>query len=223
MAEEGKYKCKCKIVSWDEIDDWCRDLYQKISKDYSPDVIIGLTRGGWVPSRILSDYFVLKSLYSVKTEHWGVTANKDQTAILAQPLTMDVYGKKVLVVDDITDTGKSLELALEHIREKNPQELKSATLLHIQHSKIKPDYYTQVISKDDWTWFIFPWNFNEDMINLIPKTLYAEESLSSAQMHSNFKMQFAVRPAGDKWDYAVSETVKKGKLTKVGDDLYKLS
>lgn len=160
---------RCKIVSWEEVEDWADKLSEKIKKGFKPDIVIGLTRGGWVPARLICDRLKIKNLLAVKTEHWGLTATKDGKAKLVHGIGMDIEGKNILVIDDITDTGQSLALAIEHIKEKNPKEIKSATLLHITHSNIIPDFYVVEVPKEEWTWFIFPWNFNEDIRNFVEK------------------------------------------------------
>jgi len=153
-------------------------------------VIIGLTRGGWVPARLLCDQLGVKKLYAIKTEHWGVTANPDGKALLTQELGSDVKGLNVLVVDDITDTGESLGLALEHVRGKGPGALTSVTLLHITHSKLRPDLFAKEVPKEDWAWFIFPWNVHEDLRTLLPKTL--TEPRSPEGIIKAFKTQFQI-------------------------------
>jgi hypoxanthine phosphoribosyltransferase len=158
--------------------------------EYSPTVVIGLTRGGWVPARLICDHLHVKKLYAVKTEHWGVTATQDGKALLTQECAVDVKNEKVLIMDDITDTGESLALALSHLTELNPKVLKSATLLHIAHSKMEPDFYAEEVPESRWTWFIFPWNLHEDMRTILPKTLY--EARSVPQIQEAFKNQFMI-------------------------------
>jgi hypothetical protein len=168
-VERSIERFHCKLVTWKEIEKWSYRVAKKVSA-YKPELIIGLTRGGWIPARLMCDYLVEKNLCSIKTEHWGITATRDRRARLVQNLNVKIKGKRVLVVDDITDTGMSMQLALEHIRAKEPKAMKSATLLHIEGAKIEPDYYDVFIPKEKWTWFIFPWNVNEDLCSLIPKT-----------------------------------------------------
>ena len=177
--DKGKVeRFKCKIVTWDEIMLWAKDTVDKMkAAEFKPDIVIGLTRGGWVPARIMCDIMHIKSLFSIKVEHWGITAQPDGQAKLIQGLDMDLKGKKVLVVDDITDTGKSMQLSKEHLLSKGPAELRTATLLHITHSVFEPDFYSVKVPKEDWTWFVFPWNFYEDMRTLVPKTLYERKDL----------------------------------------------
>ncbi|MCD6275185.1 MAG: phosphoribosyltransferase [Thermoplasmata archaeon] len=184
-------KFRCQLVSWRDIENWSKDVVRRMaSSGYQPEIVVGLARGGLVPARLISDYLNIKDLYAVKTEHWGVTATPDGQAKLAQGLQVSIEGKKVLVVDDITDTGQSLRLAVEHIKAHKPAEVRSATLLHITHSKYVPDYYSQEVPEDRWTWFIFPWNVYEDLRNLIPKTLYKRRGLM--EIKSSLKEQFEI-------------------------------
>ncbi len=184
-------KFRCQLVSWKDIERWSKDIVYKVMiSGYEPEIVIGLARGGLVPARLIADYLNIKDLYAVKTEHWGLTATPDGKARLAQGLQVSIEDKKVLVVDDITDTGQSLKLAVDHIREHKPSEIKSATLLHITHSKYVPDYYSEEVPEDRWTWFIFPWNVYEDMRNLIPKTLYMKRN--KREIKNALKEQFEI-------------------------------
>jgi hypoxanthine phosphoribosyltransferase len=187
-------KFKCKVVSWNEITNWGDSVSSKITMSgWRPDVVIGLIRGGLVPARILCDHLQIKSLYAVKVEHWGITAHPDQKAKLVQGIDLDLADQKVLIVDDITDTGESMHLASEHISEKGPAEVKSATLLHIEHSVFEPDFYDVFVSKNDWTWFIFPWNFHEDLRTLIPKTLSCCRDIEGIQSALRDQFQIAIK------------------------------
>jgi hypothetical protein len=170
MAEEEKFLCK--VVTWDEIDLWAKNVVKKIrASGFKPDMVVALIRGGLVPARLICDHLHLKNLFAVKVEHWGITAQADMKAKLVQGLDLDLKGKNILVVDDITDTGESMILSTDHLKTKGPAVMKSATLLHIAHSKFEPDFYDVFVPKDKWTWFIFPWNFHEDIRTLALKTI----------------------------------------------------
>lgn len=182
---------RCRLVTYDQISNWTADVAKKIIEcGCKPTVIIGLTRGGWVPARLLCDHLHVRKLYAVKTEHWGVTANQNGKALLTQELNVDIGKESVLVVDDITDTGESLTLALSHLTSQKPRELKSATLLHIAHSKIAPDFYSEAVPAERWTWFIFPWNLHEDLRTLLPKTLHQPKT--GQEIKQAFKEQFQI-------------------------------
>ncbi|KON30805.1 hypothetical protein AC477_04650 [miscellaneous Crenarchaeota group-1 archaeon SG8-32-1] len=154
-------------MDWNLFYKLARQVATKInSSGYRPDIIVGLARGGWVLARVLCDLIGIKDLVSLKVEHWGVTATPDGKAQLKYPLNVDLTGKNVLVVDDITDTGESMRVTLEYLKSLKPSEIKTAALRHINTSKFLPDYFGEEIS---WRWVIFPWNFTEDMCNIIPK------------------------------------------------------
>ena len=163
----------CYVLDFDDINNYAYQTATKMKEaGWRPDVIVGVARGGWVHARIACDLLGVKDLFSVKVDHWGVTATKDGKAKLTIPLTGDVKGKKVLVVDDITDTGESLTMAVNHVKECGASEVKSATLMHIAGSKFTPDYYGVEIA---WAWEIWPWNFYEDMTALIIKIFEGEK------------------------------------------------
>jgi hypoxanthine phosphoribosyltransferase len=77
-----------------------------------------------------------------------------------------VKDQNILVVDDITDTGQSLELATAHVRTAGARRVESATCLHITHSTFLPTYFAEEIPREAWVWVVFPWNFWEDLATL---------------------------------------------------------
>ena len=170
---------ECEIMSWELFDRLAKNVADKIKKSgFKPDFMVGLARGGWVLSRVLCDYIGVKDLVSLKVEHWGVTATPDGKAQIKYPFDIDLTGRNVLVVDDITDTGESMIVAEEYVQSKNPASIKTAALRHIDGSKFTPDFYGDVIT---WRWVVFPWNFVEDMCNIVPKVSEGVSSLEEVK------------------------------------------
>ncbi|MEL9999542.1 MAG: phosphoribosyltransferase [Thermoplasmata archaeon] len=207
---------RCMLVTWKNIEDWVNVVINKIEFDgYKPEIIIGLARGGLVPARLISDRMQLKDLYAVKTEHWGITATPDGQAKITQTLPINISGKRVLVVDDITDTGQSLSLAIDHVKSMGPSELRSATLLHILHSKYIPNYFAEEVPEDKWTWFIFPWNVYEDLTNITLKII-EEENVTYDSLKEIYEKFFNIKPK----KFQIMETLrileKKGKIKREG-------
>ncbi len=164
----------CYILDFDDIYQYAYQTAIRVrDSNWRPQAVVGIARGGWVHARIQCDLLGVKELFSIKVDHWGVTATKDGKAKISCPLSGDVKGKKVLVVDDITDTGESLTLAVNHVKEQGrASEVKSATLMHIAGSKFVPDYFGVETS---WAWEIWPWNFYEDLTALITKIFQGEK------------------------------------------------
>ena len=182
---------ECELMSWDYFYELSKIVAQKMIKSgYLPDIVIGVARGGWVFARMLCDFQGIKDLLSLKVEHWGITASPDGEAKLKFPLTVDLSNKKCLIVDDITDTGKSMIKAADHIKKLNPSYIRTATLMHIKGSKFVPDYFAKEI---DWKWVIFPWNFFEDLCNILPKAAqYANGDLDVNSTRENLKNNFKI-------------------------------
>ncbi len=158
---------KCRRATWDDADRWADRLAELVrAADAVPETIVGLTRGGWVPSRLLCDRLGVKRLVSLRAQHWGVTATPTGAATLTEGLSGPVAGQRVLIVDDITDTGESLALATEHVRAAGPTRTESATFLHIDHAEFRPTYHAETIPRGAWVWVVFPWNYWEDLTTL---------------------------------------------------------
>ena len=158
---------ECEVMDWELFYGLAEKTAREITDSgYRPDIVVGLARGGWVMSRVICDFLGVKDLVSLKVEHWGITATPDGKARLKYPFDIDLTDRKVLVVDDITDTGQSMLVATEYVESLNPAEVKTATLRHIEGSEFTPDYYGEAIT---WRWVIFPWNYVEDLCNIIGK------------------------------------------------------
>lgn len=176
------------LMDWNLFESLSKEVAEKIIESgYEPDFMVGLARGGWVLSRVLCDYLGIKDLVSLKVEHWGVTATPDGKAQIKYPFDIDLTGKKVLIVDDITDTGESMIVAKDFVNKLNPREVKTVALRHIEGSKFVPDFFGDMIT---WKWVIFPWNYVEDMCNIIPRA--SIETHDVAEIKSNLKKKFGI-------------------------------
>jgi hypothetical protein len=141
-------------------------LADRMRRDgFRPDVIVGVSRGGWPPARVLSDLLDSPNLANVRAEFYlGVAETKAEPTI-TQPLSVDVKGKRVLVVDEVADTGKSLKLVKEHVSQKAPVQAKTATVYYKPWSIVKPDYY----EKETSLWIVFPWEIKETVRKIVKK------------------------------------------------------
>ncbi|MCI4351022.1 MAG: phosphoribosyltransferase [Thermoplasmata archaeon] len=166
---------QCRLATWADADRWSARIADQVrAADHLPDVIVGLTRGGWVPSRLLADHLGVKRLLALRVQHWGITATVSRAAEITEALHGSVDDARVLLLDDITDTGESLELATKHVAERRPARVESAAFLHIGHAKFVPTYYAEEIPRGSWVWVVFPWNYWEDVRHFV--RLSREES-----------------------------------------------
>jgi len=209
-------KFDCWLPSWDELHENIRDIARKIKKDnYHPDIVIALSRGGFVPARVICDLLIIKDLVSIKVDHWGVTANKDGKAHLRYPIDVDLTGKKVLIVDDITDSGDSMMLAKDFVKKLNPKEIRTAAIFHFRHSKFVPDYYSKELVK--WVWVMWPWNYIEDMCNITPKTLDENKNYSIEKIKKILKERFKIDLSEQKIIEIMGELTARNIVTENGE------
>ena len=146
------------IVSWDQSYQMTFYLFEKMIEDgFFPDVIVGIARGGWIPARLLADFYGNRRTANIKIEFYDNTSRSSENPIITQEISEGVEDKIVLIVDDVADTGKSLVAAIEHIKEMGAKEIKTATLYYKTHSIIKPDYYIN----ETQSWIVYPWEYGE--------------------------------------------------------------
>ena len=192
---------RCRRATWTDIERWADRIAALVrAADAVPQTIVGLTRGGWVPARLLSDRLGVRRIVSLRAQHWGVTATRNGAAELTEGLSGPVRGEPVLVVDDITDTGESLRLALEHVRRARPARLESATLLHIEGATTVPTYFAESLRREEWAWIVFPWNYWEDLAALATRAAELGPDLDSVRATLRERCGLNVPPADlERW------------------------
>jgi hypoxanthine phosphoribosyltransferase len=154
------------VPTWNQIYRMLLNLADKIrNSSFRPDVIVGVSRGGWPPARVISDLMGNANLANVRAEFYLGVAETKKEPLLTQPVSVEVKDKKVLIVDEIADTGKSLKLVKEHIAEKGASEVKIATIYYKPWSIVKPDYYEMETSR----WVVFPWEIKETVRKIVKK------------------------------------------------------
>ena len=150
--------------SWDQIYDLLMELAKRVKDSgFKPDLIVGVSRGGWAPARVMSDLLENANTASIRIEFYlapGVTARKP---VISQTIMVPVKGVNVLVVDDVADTGESLKVAVEHLDACGAKAIKTATLYYKPQSILKPDFF--ILQTEQW--IIFPWERLESTRRLL--------------------------------------------------------
>jgi hypoxanthine phosphoribosyltransferase len=158
----------CTLVTWEEVYRLCRELARQLRATGAPiDLIVAIGRGGYIPGRLLSDMLGISDLTSLKIEHYR-GAQKQREALVRYPLNADVTGRRVLLLDDVCDSGDTFAVAVEHLRQFGTPASLHTVAMHLKTvSEFVPDYYAGTIS--EWRWIIYPWAVNEDLSGLIDK------------------------------------------------------
>ena len=132
-------------------------LAQAIEADpWTPDVLVGIGRGGLVPAAYLSHRMGIQML---SVDHSsGEAGFADE---LLDKLAAKIGdGRRVLIVDDINDSGCTIQYLRAAIEAKTGDStgLRVAVLVHNIRSKAKVEYHGSKIDRDhDKRWYVFPW------------------------------------------------------------------
>ncbi|QYZ78892.1 phosphoribosyltransferase [Methanofollis formosanus] len=199
----------CDLVGWDRSVVLSRALAAKVkAAGYRPDLVIAIGRGGYVPARIVCDRLLIDTLTSIKIEHWGVAARKKKEAVVRYPLATDVGDLSVLIVDDITDTGETLQRAVWYVEEFGPREVRTGVLQHKHTSSFDPDYYAEYLA--GWRWVVYPWALHEDLTGFTEKVLL-EEPLTTTEIRAALANRYEIRAGEDEVAEALADLLVMGK------------
>ncbi|MEM1687382.1 MAG: phosphoribosyltransferase [Zestosphaera sp.] len=146
------------ILTWKKIYEAVLKLALDIIKEgLEIDLIVGILRGGYIVARILSDILGTDNIGVVEVKFYRGIEERAERPIITQPLTADVRGKNILIVDDVVDSGRTLEIVTEQVRLRGARSVKTAVLFYKPKSIIKPDFFAQETMK----WVVFPWELCE--------------------------------------------------------------
>ena len=183
-------------------------LARKILRsEFVPDVIVGVSRGGWIPARVLCDLLNAPVLANIGVEFYTGIGETRRRPKLTQPLSASVSDRKALLVDEVADTGESLKLAREHVIKEGAKEVKTVTVYTKPWSIIEPDYYGKRTS----CWIVFPWEIRETIHSVTRGSKWEQRkelndlqhgrlSASQAQKFLNKILAQQCKPAGSKPD-----------------------
>ncbi len=145
------------LLSWKEIINLVRKLSYNISEKYEPNLIIGLLRGGIIVSRLLSDELRVKDMLSLGVKNYVNIGLKDRIEAYQWVNEELLKGKRVLLVDDVCDSGETMRYCFDKISKIPLESIRSATLHIKPWSKFKPDFYAQQVEE----WIVYPWEKRE--------------------------------------------------------------
>ncbi|MCE4612846.1 MAG: hypothetical protein F7C07_03315 [Desulfurococcales archaeon] len=154
VVHGGSRKTEFVMITWEDVERTSQDVAYKIKQSgFMPDIVVGILRGGVVPARIISDILGVDDIAVIEVKLYKDFTTRGARPYLRQPVTIPLKGRRVILVDDVSDTGLTLELALQAINLYMPTAVKTATLYIKPWTKIVPDYYSEITDK----WIVFPW------------------------------------------------------------------
>jgi len=131
-------------MNWQSVVSEIQTLSKKIN--YKPEIIIGITRGGIVPARLLSAHLQVKTLHCI-----SILKITEKRKIVSEILD-DLTNKNILLVEDMLESGKSLEVVKKYLESKGAI-VKTACLYTMPITKVNPDFSLKQVNKVQ----NFPW------------------------------------------------------------------
>jgi len=128
----------------------------KMVSEFKPQVIVGIARGGLTLAHAMSEGMDIRDVQSIRTELYDKTSKRDSITISGECIFDKVL--KVLVVDDIADSGETLEVVMKILTSSYAAiEFKSATLFYKETSVYEPHYWLN--KADGWIDFFWERDF----------------------------------------------------------------
>ncbi|WP_456367508.1 phosphoribosyltransferase [Thermococcus sp.] len=140
-------------LTWWQVDRAVFALANELKKRFMPDVIVGIARGGLIPAVMLSHILGDVEIKVIDIKFYKSVEERMEKPVVAIPLHGSLEGKKVVIVDDVSDTGKTLEVVIDEVKKAGASEVKVACLSMKPWTKVVPDFY--VFRTDKWV--VFPW------------------------------------------------------------------
>ncbi len=167
-------------LSWEEVDKACGDIARHIADSGSENpILIGISRGGLVPLRLFSDHLSSLDVRSMAISFYTDIAQTVDKPKIVYPVQGKVDGRSIILVDDVSDTGRSLIAAIRDLEKRGADKILVATIAKKPHTKLHPDYF----KIETTSWVIFPWEVQETIKKIVEKsrdTVHAEKELEKA-------------------------------------------
>ena len=147
------------IINFNEYVDTVEKLAVDVNKSFKPTVLVGIMRGGAPIIDILSRIFKLPTAYIVIQSYSGKgTEDRQGELIFAREISSIASQKdfeRILLVDDLSDTGLTLNKSIEWLKKYEPvknfiKDIKTACLWKKKSSTFTPDFCSVLLNHDPW-------------------------------------------------------------------------
>jgi uncharacterized protein len=144
------------VLTWEAFGVGGRELAAMVVESgFEPDIVLGIARGGLIPAGAIAYALDCKNLFTINVEFYtGVNERLDVPMVLPPFLdASDLDEANVLIVDDVADTGRTLELVHDFCA-GHVAEARTAVIYAKPHSVISCDYAWRHTDR----WIDFPWS-----------------------------------------------------------------
>ena len=143
-------------MTWNDLGAGSRSLAEQISSDgFEPDIVLGIARGGLLVAGAIAYALDVKNTFTMNVEFsTGIEERLEMPMILPPvPDLVDLGESRVLIADDVADTGKTLALVKDFLDGK-VGEVRAAVLYEKPRSEVNCEYVWRRTDR----WIDFPWS-----------------------------------------------------------------
>ena len=142
------------IVSWDALADMVADLANRVTGEY--DVMLAITRGGLVPAGMLAYRLGIRNILVAAVEYYDDEGKPGPHPTFLQfPADPILRGQRVLIVDEVWDSGTTIHAVTERVRQAGGEP--TTAVLHYKPARsvvpATPDHH--VVTTDRWVVYPF--------------------------------------------------------------------
>lgn len=149
------YNISMKYYSYENFKNDTNSLIEKV-RSSNFEAIVAVARGGLTLSHAMAEGLDIRQVQSIRTELYDKSKKRENITIFGECEFKNF--KRVLVVDDISDSGDTLKAVMEHLNSSFKDiEFKSATLFYKKTSIYEPDFW--INEADDWIDFFWERDF----------------------------------------------------------------
>jgi hypoxanthine phosphoribosyltransferase len=150
------------VLTWEQFGVAARELAKAVvDSGFEPDLIMSITRGGLLPAGTISYAMGIKNLHIINVEFYTGVGTRLPLPVLLPPVpaAIDLSAKRVLIVDDVADTGETLRMVRDFCAE-HVAETRTAVLYEKPSSVVECDY----VWKRTEEWISFPWSAEPPLV-----------------------------------------------------------
>jgi len=167
-------------LTWADLEKEAYTLSQKIKAGgNSVDLIVAVARGGLTLAQLLTDFLALPITSFTVSSYRDLQQQKNPQ--ITFKIGNKLHNRKILLVDDISDTGKTFVHGISYLRELGAQEIVTASLLVKPQTSYLPDYFVETTDK----WVIFPYEIRETTESLVAR--FFQEGLDNKAIRAKFR------------------------------------
>ena len=144
-------------ISWNKLEMLAAQLARTIeASGFKPDYVVGIAMGGLIPLALVADRLKVKRVATISARSYDEKTKKRGKLVISHVPQIKARGKKILLVDEIADTGETFKAVSEVLRDKcGAKNIKTAAIVvNTTHCRIPPDFSAMNVDK----WVVFPWD-----------------------------------------------------------------